>query len=405
MSESSEKAKGPLDGVRILDLSAIVSGPLTATLLGDMGAKVTKVERVDTGDIQRHVGSKRNGYSGFFHMLNRGKQSIALDYGKPKGIEIVHKLVSKADVVIQNFRPGVADRLGIGYQKLSAINDQIIYLSISGFGQSGPQANTRAYDPIIQIYSGIAGAQGLKRGEGPEQVNQLIVDKLTAYTGSQAILAALYSRSNTQKGQHIELSMLDTTAAFLWPDAGADMILQGDNIEHIPPIGGSGQLTEYADGWGATMMLSDAEFQGLCRSYELTDLAMNEKFSTVAARMTHHLEFVELFTKQVKEAASRLTIKEAEKRLLDNHVPFAKLRYLHELPDDPQLINNKLFREIDHPVAGRLRETRPAALFSETPAVAGGPAPGVGQHTRDILDSIDMLDQLDSLLGDGAVSA
>jgi crotonobetainyl-CoA:carnitine CoA-transferase CaiB-like acyl-CoA transferase len=331
-------------------------------------------------------------------MLNRGKRSIALDLGKPEAIDIVRKLSTKADVIVQNFRPGVVDRLGIGYKQLAAQNDQLIYLSISGFGQTGPEAGKRAYDPIIQTYSGMAAVQGSKRGEGPEQVNQLIMDKLTAYTGSQAICAALYSRSQTNKGQHIELSMLDTAAAFLWPDAGADNILQGDDIEHLPPIGGSGQLTHFSDGWGATMMLSDSEYQGLCRAYELSELAADERFNSIDKRMQNRIAFVEILNSSVKQAAEKLTLAEAEQRLGEQHVPFAKLRQLEDLPDDPQLIHNQVFRETEHPVAGKLRETRPAPLFSHTPAQAGGPAPLVGEHTREILASIDMLDQLDNLI-------
>lgn len=403
MTQSNNIPTGPLQGIKVLDLSAVVSGPLTATLLGDQGASVIKVERLGAGDIQRHVGSKRNDFSGFFHILNRGKKSIALDLSQKSAIAIIHKLAKNVDVVIQNFRPGVVDRLGIGYSQLSAINDQLIYLSISGFGQTGPQANKRAYDPIIQSYSGMASVQGLKRGQGPEQVNQLIIDKLTAYTGSQAITAALYSRSQTGKGQHIELSMLDTAAAFLWPDAGADNILQGDGIDHMPAIGGSGQLTEYADGWGATMVLTDEEFQGLCRVYGLPEFAQDPRFDTVAKRLQNRPAFLAVFDTQVKQAATGLSLKQVEQRFMEEHVPFAILRQLHQLPDDAQFIHNQVFRESVHPVAGHLRETRPAPQFSQTPAMAGGPAPLVGQHSEDILESIGMSDQLDDLVKSGVV--
>lgn len=403
MTPSNTKAIGPLRGITVLDLSAVVSGPLTATLLGDQGASVIKVERLGDGDIQRHVGSKRNGFSGFFHLLNRGKKSIALDLSKKAGIEIVHKLAEAVDVVIQNFRPGVVQRLGIGYPQLSAINDQIVYLSISGFGQTGPHANKRAYDPIIQSYSGMASVQGLKRGQGPEQVNQLIMDKLTAYTGSQAITAALYSRSQTGQGQHIELSMLDTAAAFLWPDAGADNILQGDNIDHMPAIGGSGQLTQFADGWGATMVLSDAEFAGICRVYDLPEFACDPRFATVALRLHNRPAFIEIFDTQVKQVAAQLSLNQAEQRFTAEHVPFAILRQLHQLPDDAQFIHNQVFRESVHPVAGPLRETRPAPLFSQTPALAGGAAPTVGQHSEEVLAGIGMSDQLDELVKLGVV--
>jgi crotonobetainyl-CoA:carnitine CoA-transferase CaiB-like acyl-CoA transferase len=149
-----------LTGYKVVDLSAVVSGPLTGALLADQGADVIKVERTGDGDIQRHVGSSRNGFSGFFHVINRGKRSIALDLGTLQGREIVERLAKDADVVIQNFRPGVAERLGIGYEALAALNPRLVYLSISGFGGSGPRAGERAYDPIIQVYSGIADIEG-----------------------------------------------------------------------------------------------------------------------------------------------------------------------------------------------------------------------------------------------------
>tara|TARA_R110002073_G_scaffold3990_7_gene26859 strand:- start:3467 stop:4663 length:1197 start_codon:yes stop_codon:yes gene_type:complete len=394
---------GPLQGVKVLDLSAVVAGPLAGALLADQGAEVIKVERIGSGDIQRHVGSSRNGFSGFFHMLNRGKKSIALDFAKPEAVDIIYKLAAKADVVIQNFRPGVVDRLGIGYEQLKTHNPGIIYLSISGFGPDGPEAKKRAYDPIIQTYSGIAHVQGLKRGEGPEQVNQLIMDKLTAHHGCQAISAALYYRTQSGKGQHISLSMLDTAVAFLWPDAGADNILQGDNIDHRPAIGGSGQLMQYKDGWGAIMILSDTEFEGMCKAFELPDLATDERFSSITARMNHRLEYQETMSGVVSDAAAKLTLEIAEQRLSDCGVPFSRLRQLSELPEDPQAIHNLIFQTIDHPIAGILRETRPAPRFSESPAAPAGFAPTVGQHTTDVLATINLEGELSRLVDSGVV--
>ncbi len=399
---------GPLTGFKVLDLSAVVSGPLTAALLADQGASVTKVERL-TGDIQRHVGSQRGGFSGFFHVLNRGKRSIALDLGKPEGKEIVHRLAKTADVVIQNFRPGVVDRLGIGYADLSAENAGLVYLSISGFGQTGPRAGQRAYDPIIQSFSGIVEVQGrihLEHPETPEQVNMLLLDKLTAYTGSQAITAALLARSKSGEGQHIKLSMLDTAIAFSWADVAADLILQPDGaepIEHRPPIGASGHLTEYADGWGATMTLSDAEFQGMCAAYNLPELANDPDFATISARMSNRTTYREILNTVVAEAAKKLTLSEAEDRLTRHEVPFARAAKLAELATEPQIQHNALFRELDHPIAGKLREARPAALFERTPNQPAEPAPDIGEHTRVILKELGMEDRCDALAQSGVI--
>ena len=401
---------GPLTGFRVLDLAAVVSGPLTAALLADQGAEVIKVERL-TGDIQRHVGSQRNGFSGFFHVLNRGKRSIALDLGREEGIDIVHRLARDADVVIQNFRPGVVNRLGIGYDHLSAENPGLVYLSISGFGQSGPRAGQRAYDPIIQSFSGIAQVQGrihIEHPEVPEQVNMLLLDKLTAYTGSQAITAALLARSKSGTGQHIELSMLDTAIAFSWADVAADLILQteeGSIIDERPPIGASGHLTEYADGWGATMTLSDAEFQGLCAAYELPQLAEDSRFNTINGRMKHRNEYRELLQSTVAAAAKKLTLAEAEARLNKHEVPFARAGALTELAADPQVMNNKVFRDLHHPIAGPLREARTAPRFIGTPLATPTPAPDIGEHTTEILTELGLQERINDLVDAGVIAA
>jgi len=398
---------GPLAGFSVLDLSAIVSGPLTAALLADQGAAVVKVERLG-GDIQRHVGSRRNGLSGFFHVINRGKRSIALDLGSAEGRTIVERLAQRADVVIQNFRPGVVGRLGVGYPQLSAINPQLVYLSISGFGQTGPRAGERAYDPIIQFYSGVAATQGrihLEHPDQPEQVNQLILDKLTAYTGFQAITAALLERSKSGRGQHIELSMLDTAIAFLWPDTAADLILEGPGVDARPPVGASGNVAEFADGWGTTMTLSDDEFHGLCRALDCAWVADDPRFATLEARQRNRPALLEVLRGDMAKAAKKLTLAEAGERFAAEDVPFARARRLTELHEDPQIVHNDVFGTIEHPVAGTLKQARPAPRFGRTPAAPGGPAPVSGQHTREILAEIGFGDRIDEWLERGVVAA
>lgn len=389
---------GPLAGFSVLDLSAIVSGPLTAALLADQGASVIKVERL-VGDIQRHVGSRRNGFSGFFHVINRGKRSIALDLGTTEGRTIVERLAERADVVIQNFRPGVVGRLGLGYEQLSKLNPKLVYLSISGFGQTGPRAGERAYDPIIQFYSGIAATQGrihLEHPDQPEQVNQLILDKLTAYTGCQAITAALLERSKSGVGQHIELSMLDTAIAFLWPDTAADLILQGDDgVEARPPVGASGNVAQFKDGWGTTMTLSDDEFHGMCRAYGCDHIARDPRFATLEARQRNRPGLLEVMRTDIAPAAKKLTLAEAAKRFAAEDVPFARARRLTELHEDPQIAHNQVFSTLEHPTAGTLRQARPAPRFGRTPAAPGAAAPVSGQHTREILAELGLAQHTD----------
>jgi crotonobetainyl-CoA:carnitine CoA-transferase CaiB-like acyl-CoA transferase len=398
---------GPLTGFSVLDLSAIVSGPLTGALLADQGASVIKVERL-VGDIQRHVGSRRNGFSGFFHVINRGKRSIALDLGTDEGRTIVERLASRADVVIQNFRPGVIGRLGLGYERLSELNPKLVYLSISGFGQTGPRAGERAYDPIIQFYSGIAATQGrihVEHPEQPEQVNQLILDKLTAYTGCQAITAALLERSKSGIGQHIELSMLDTAIAFLWPDTAADLILQGDGVDARPPVGASGNVAEFKDGWGTTMTLSDDEFHGMCRAYGCDHVAEDPRFATLEARQRNRPGLLEVMRADIAPAAKKLTLAEAAARFAAEDVPFARARRLTELHEDPQIVHNQVFGTIEHPSAGTLRQARPAPRFGRTAVSPGAPAPVSGQHTREILAEIGLGERYDDWLARGIIAA
>ncbi len=396
---------GPLSGFKVLDLSAVVSGPLTGGLLADQGADVIKVER-PTGDIQRHVGSRRNGFSGFFHVLNRGKRSLALDLGRDEARPIIERLAQWADVVIQNFRPGVADRIGVGYEKLAKINPRLVYLSISGFGQTGPKSDERAYDPIIQFYSGVAAVQGrihLDHPQRPEQVNMLILDKLTAYTGCQAITAALLARSRTGEGQHIALSMLDTGIAFLWADTAADLILQGDGVDQRPPIGASGNVAQYSDGWGTTMTLTDDEFHAMCAVYGVDHVASDPRFATIEARQRNRPALAEVMVNEVAPAAKRLSIAEASERMRAHDVPFARARRLDELADDPQIRHNEMFRDLVHPTAGALRDARPAARFSRTPVQPGGPAPLSGQHSRAILSELGFGSEIEAWLAAGLV--
>ncbi|MEZ5596465.1 MAG: CoA transferase [Pseudomonadales bacterium] len=382
---------GPLEGFTVVDLSAVVSGPLTGALLADQGAGVIKVERVGGGDIQRQVGSQRNGFSGFFHVLNRGKRSIATDLGTEEGRRIVHALAARADVVIQNFRPGVVERLGIGFDDLSAINAGLVYLSISGFGQTGPRSGDRAYDPIIQAYSGIGAVQGRihrENPEMPEQVNMLLLDKLTAWTGCQAVTAALLARSRTGKGQHIELSMLDTAIAFIWSDTAADLILQGEIDDPRPPVGASGSVHQLADAWGVTMTLHQEEFVGFCRALGLADIPEDPRFASLQARTRHRQELAAILAERAAPAAASLQVADAEAAMKREDVPFARFRKLNELEDDPQVRHNGMLRRRHHPVAGELQEARPAPLFTGTPLAMTAPAPVVGQHTREILGEL-----------------
>ena len=230
------KNKGPLSGIRVVDLTAMVSGPTATMILGDQGADVIKVEPIE-GELMRQVGKNVNGMTDSFLCCNRSKRSITLNLKNKVAINILKKIISTADVFIQNFRPGTIERMGLGYTQIKKINNKIIYTSISGFGTKGPYAKQKVYDPVIQALSGLADIQRDQITKKPKQVRTIIPDKTTGLAAAQAISAALFFRERYGKGQHIELAMLDVMIAYLWPEGSSSLTFVGKETDPA-----SGQL-------------------------------------------------------------------------------------------------------------------------------------------------------------------
>jgi crotonobetainyl-CoA:carnitine CoA-transferase CaiB-like acyl-CoA transferase len=372
---------GPLEGVKIVDLSAIISGPLATMLLADQGADVIKVEPPGLGDLLRYIGSNRGGMSGLFAMCNRGKRSIVVDLKTDEGRATVRTLIDGADVVVQNFRPGAVERLGLGYEDVRATNPGLIYVSISGFGADGPYSGKRVYDNVVQGYSGFAAVQADAEGR-PTLLRTLVCDKVTAYTAAQAITAALFARTRTGEGQHVGVTMLDATLAFLWPDAAMDMAMLEDDTVRTRTVGAGYDALAMADGFITTGAVSDSEFQGLCRALGRDDVADDPRFATLPDRIAN---IVALGEADVAASAATITIAEFLAAAEKHDVPAAPLNRLEDLPDDPQAVHSAVFAITDHPTVGALRQVRPAPTFGATPAHIGGPAPTLGQHTDEIL--------------------
>ncbi|MFT6549125.1 MAG: crotonobetainyl-CoA:carnitine CoA-transferase CaiB-like acyl-CoA transferase [Acidimicrobiales bacterium] len=392
---------GPLDGIRIVDLSVALTGPLAAGMLVDQGADCVKVEQAPTGDVVRWMGSTVAGISAMFQAANRGKRSIVLDLRQADGLAILRDLVADADVLVQNFRPGVAERLGVAYDDIRSIRPDIVYADLTGFGPSGPYSHRRVYDTVIQAQSGLAASQTGLNDDQPKFIKQLVCDKVTAYTACQAITAALFARSRGAGGQHLELSMLDACIAFLFVDgAEHEVILDGD---HSGPQSVAANNTPLAfdGGFAAVTVPTDKEFHGLARAMGVD--SSDPDLATVRDRTANREKAMAVHW-AVRENATKLTVSEAEALLDANQVPFGIVRAVNEIQDDPQVIANGVFSEFDHPAAGRVRHHRPPTRFHGTPTELREPAaPTLGQHSDEILTETGRGDRIDELRAAGVV--
>ena len=392
---------GALEGIRILDISTALTGPYPAALLADQGADVIKVERPGLGDLARWVGVAVNGVSALFQSCNRGKRSIALDMATPEGLAIVRELAARSDVVIQNMRPGVADRLGIGWDDLSKGRDDLVYISLSGFGQTGPYAQRGAYDTVIQAYAGLGTNQSDPDDGIPVFLRQTAADKITAMYAVQAITAALFARERGMGGQHVELSMADSVVSFLWADAaGNEMMMDSDGSMNSSFVHGSKPF-RFSDGFGIATPTSDADFHGMCEALGV-DGHDDPRVATIGERRKHPELSGEIMTK-CHLAAGAFTCEKISQRMEALKVPFALVVDPKDLPNDPHAKAIGMFEEFEHPVAGRVRQPRHPARFLGTPATLQTVSPMLGEHTDEILVELGRADDVEQLRADSIV--
>jgi crotonobetainyl-CoA:carnitine CoA-transferase CaiB-like acyl-CoA transferase len=373
----------PLAGIRIVDLSIALTGPYAAALLGDQGAEVIKVERPGFGDIGRYVGASVNGLSALAQMCNRGKRSLAIDVHSDEGRDIVLRLASDADVFVQNFRPGVVERLGLAYGDVRARNDRIVYASLSGFGASGPYAPKGAYDTVIQAYGGFAASQADPESGEPRFLNQTAADKVTALYAAQAITAALFERERTGEGSHVQLAMLDAVVSFLWADAAGNEVLQDADRSQPSSFVANFKPFRFRDGWGICTPTSDADFAGMCKAFAVAGYD-DPRVATIVERMQHR-DLTAKIMEQVYANAAQMSTADAIGALEANHVPCGVVIAPADLANDPHAQAIGLLIDSVHPTAGRLRQPRHPAQFDADRPPLGGPAPMLGEHTDDIL--------------------
>ncbi len=372
---------GPLDGYRVIDLTTMVSGPFATMILGDQGAEVVKIEPLREGEHMRKGSNRSGGFAANFLNNNRNKRSIAVNLKDPKGCAIVTSLAEKADIFIQNFRPGVIERLGLGEKDVRKVKKDIIYVSITGFGETGPYAQKRVYDPIIQAASGLASIQGGSDKSRPRLVRTILPDKLTGITAAQAVTAALLTRERTGKGQHVRLSMLDTVLSFLWAsDMGGQTFFDQSNNSQSP-ASFIDLIYETKDGYMSVAVMSDSEWVGLTSALDRKQWLQDKRFTTPALRDDHINERLEL----TQEVLLTETTEYWMERLEAEGVPCAPVLTRNALLEHPQIAASGSIIEYEHPVAGKLRQARPAARFEGTPSSIRFGAPLLGEHTEELL--------------------
>ncbi|RIL04577.1 MAG: hypothetical protein DCC71_13580 [Proteobacteria bacterium] len=371
---------GPLSGVRVVDVSAILAGPLATMMLADQGADVVKVEPPGVGDLLRLSPFRRGGMGAFFANGNRGKRSVVVDLREPAGRDVLLRLVERADVFVQNFRPGAVERLGIAERDLRKVRPDLVYVSITGYGESGPYKDRRVYDPILQALTGHVAIQKNPDVPIPDLIRHVVVDKASAYTAAQAITAALFARERGAGGQHVRVAMLDVALAFLWPDGMMAHTMLGEDVQPGPTLYEIYRLTETADGHLVYFAASDDEFHGLFRALGRPELCDDPRFS-----LWERGKNAEALGQLLYDEFRKWSTGELLARMIAEDVPAAPVNDLPSVLDDPQVRHNGVVVELEHPVAGKMRQARPAARFDATPCEPASPPPLHGEHTDAVL--------------------
>ena len=395
---------GPLQGYKVIDLTQVVSGPLATMLLADQGAEVIKIEpTTGLGDLTRLPSFDKGGMGAFYLNNNRRKKSLSIDLSGEDGRQIVLDLCADADVFIQNFRPGAIERLGLGYDKIKEINPDIVYVSISGFGPTGPYSDRPVLDPVIQGVCGVISRQLNPQVPFPDLIRNLYADKSTALTVAQATTAALLAKERGNGGQLVEIPMVDACMYFFWPDAMMDLTLTDEDANGGVLLSTVYNLTECSDGKIVYFAASDAQRAGVCQAVGHPEWAEDERFSSMQALAANPQNFI-LLGEMLAEAFLEMTCEEVIAALIEADVPAGPVLSGEEAVADPQVIHNETLVEWQHPDAGTVRQPRPAARFSETPTDLNFSGAHRGQHNTEILENLGYSsEQIESLQESGVI--
>jgi crotonobetainyl-CoA:carnitine CoA-transferase CaiB-like acyl-CoA transferase len=377
---------GPLEGIRVLDLSQVVVGPYCTMLLGDLGAEVIKVERPDRGDDTRAWGPPFvESESAYFLSLNRNKKSVTLNLKEPEGLKVLLDLAAKSDVLVQNFKPGTLERLGAGYETISKVNPKIIYCSISAYGPTGPYKDYAGYDVIVSAIGGMMSITGERDGP-PTKVGVAITDVATGMLAHGSIIAALYARDKTGKGQQIDLSLLETQVSVLINQASNYLV--GGMVPHrwgtchpsIVPY----RAFEAKDNYVVVGAGNDSLYQRFCAAVGHPEWAEDPRFLTNPDRVKHR----DVLEGMIQEILQTRTAEEWFHVLSKAGVPCGPVNTLDRTFQDPQVLHRDMVHEIDHATAGRIKLTGLPVKFGDTPAEIRIPPPTLGQHTDEVLENL-----------------
>ncbi len=376
-------ATGSLDGLRVLDLSRFIAGPFCGMLLGDLGADVVKVERPRSGDEARELGPRVGGESLYLLVFNRNKRSLTLNFREPRAQQLLRELAATADVLIENFRPGVMEAMGCGWDALRERNPRLVMARISGFGQDGPLADQPCFDVIAQAMGGLMEITGQPDGP-PTMAGTYVVDYTAAFYATIGILAALERRHATGRGQVVDLSLLDSATSLLVTAIPEHLLLGrsptrlGNRDRYAAPA----QTFRARDGaWVHVVGGSDAHFLRLARAMKREDLLTDPDFSTLEARLRN----IDRVERLVGDWIGAMTADEAVEALARAEVPGAKVASVADVVANPQLRHREQIVEVDHPSAGRVPMQGVTIKLSESPASIRRPAPRLGEHTDQVL--------------------
>ena len=391
-----------LEGVRVLDLSRVMSGPFCTAMMADLGAEVIKIEMPLGGDDSRHFGPFVKDESAYFMLLNRGKKSVTLDLKSERGRELLKALGAECDVVIENFRPGGAERLDLHYDVLSQVNPKLIYASISGFGQDGPLSDRPAYDLVVQAMSGLMHITG-QRGGPPTAVGESVIDVCTGIFTAWGISTALYNRERTGKGRYLDIAMLDSIYSMMLTVLSVQMY-----TDRPPQRVGSRHPVTYPvdvfatnDGHIVMVVPTDQMFNILCKVIGRPKMAQEDKFRTNANRNRNEAEL-----KAAIEAwTTSLSCDDAVDRLGTAGIPAAPVLSVGEIMNSDHFAHREMMTAVQHPTLGEVPLVQQPVRFSDSDRDFQRPPPLLGQHTREILDTILAIKdtELDTLRKDGVI--